>query len=626
MKIHFTGELTEVLEGVKLLSADLGIKSTDDGYPIEVINRQGPLEVRNKNGKAQILFHKRIHFFRGLGLWLQHINQDKEFHITEEPQFETSGAMIDVSRNAVLTVDGIKMLLRQMAVMGLNMVMVYTEDTYEVAETPYFGYMRGKYTDDEIRECDNYAFHLGIEMIPCIQTLAHLKEALKWGYANEIKDTEDILLVGEPKTYEFLKRLIRAASRPYRTKKIHIGMDEALQLGRGKYIEKNGYRNRYKIMNEHLQEVVSITEEYGLQPMIWSDMYFRLASKEGNYYDFDSTLLEEVKQSIPNVKMVYWDYYHEEESFYEGMLNTHKQIVPDPIFAGGLWTWNGISPNYARAFRNTEAALNACKKTGIKEVFATMWGDNGAETPIQTVLPGLQLFAEYAYHQDVSREHLEERFYYCTGCKLDDFYILNQFDEIPGVTQDNLYSSNPSKFLLWQDILVGLFDENIKGFPIATHYSGLVEKLRVAKARNQGMELLFCFYEQLARVLSVKAELGIELKLAYDKVDKPKIKVCQEKLEILKAEVDTLRKKHRDVWFSVNKAFGWEVLDIRYGGLLARLETAQYRLDEWLNNKVPKLEELEEDRLRYDGPEQFPENVTLGRGETYHRIVTASNL
>jgi hypothetical protein len=49
-------------------------------------------------------------------------------------------------------------------------------------------------------------------------------------------------------------------------------------------------------MNEHLQEVVSITEEYGLQPMIWSDMYFRLASKEGNYYDFDSTLLEEVKQ------------------------------------------------------------------------------------------------------------------------------------------------------------------------------------------------------------------------------------------------------------------------------------------------------------------------------------------
>ncbi|MDI2587640.1 beta-N-acetylhexosaminidase [Psychrobacillus sp. NEAU-3TGS] len=576
MKIHFRGDLTEVIEGITILGDDLGIQSAEDGYPIEVINRQGPLVVQNRDGKGQIIFENKIHFFRGLGLWLQHVEKRKEFHLTEEPQFETSGAMVDVSRNAVLTVDGIKMLLRKMAVMGLNMVMVYTEETYEVPGIPYFGYMRGRYTEDEMLECDDYAFHLGIEMIPCIQTLAHLKEALKWGYANDIKDTEDILLVGEPKTYELLKRMIEAAARPYRTKRIHIGMDEALQLGRGKYMEKNGYQNRFEIMNQHLQEVVSITEEYGLEPMIWSDMYFRLASRNGNYYDFNPSLLDQVKQSIPNVKMVYWDYYHAGESFYEGMLNTHKQIVADPIFAGGLWTWNGISPNYARAFKNSEAALSACKKTGVKEVFATMWGDNGAETPIQTALPGLQLFAEHTYHPEVSREHLEERFTYCTGYMLQDFLLLNQLDEIPGVMKDNLYSSNPSKFLLWQDVLVGLFDENIKGLPIAEHYSSLTEQLGEAKVRNQGIDLLFSFYEQLARVLSMKAELGIDLKSAYDEGNKVEVKVCLKKLKNLKVEVDSLRKAHRDVWFSVNKAFGWEVQDIRYGGLLTRIETAEY--------------------------------------------------
>ncbi|MCC3356900.1 beta-N-acetylhexosaminidase [Bacillus sp. REN16] len=622
MELYFTGDVSDVLKGVTILSAELGIKIAEDGYPIEVINRKGPLEVTNK----QIVFEKKIHFFRGLGLWLQHIEKNNEFHLTEVPQFETSGAMIDVSRNAVLTVDGIKMLLRKMSVMGLNMVMVYTEDTYEVPEVPYFGYMRGRYSEEEIRECDDYAFQLGIEMIPCIQTLAHLKEALKWGYANGIKDTDDILLVGEPKTYELLKKLIGAAVRPYRTKRIHIGMDEALQLGRGVYIEKNGYQNRFDIMNRHLQEVVSITDEFGLQPMIWSDMYFRLASQSGNYYDFDKTLLEQVKQSIPNVQMVYWDYYHSDQSFYEGMLNTHKQIVSDPLFAGGLWTWNGISPNYSRAFRNTEAALNACRKTGIKEVFATMWGDNGTETPIQTALPGLQLFAEHTYHQIVSREHLKERFNYCTGSDINDFLLLNQFDEIPGVMEDNLYSSNPSKFLLWQDVLLGLFDENIKGFPIAYHYRGLVEKLRVVKERNQGSKELFHFYEQLAMVLSVKAELGIDVKSAYDNGDKVGIKVCLENLEILKVGIDRLRMAHRDVWFSVNKAFGWEVLDIRYGGILTRIETAEYRLDQWLKGNLTKIEELEENRLRYDGPEQFPENVTLGRGETYNRIVTAGTL
>ena len=620
MRIHFIGDITEVLDGVRILCDDLGLELAEDGYPIEVVNRQGPLVVTNN----QIVFDKKIHFFRGLGLWLQHMESNNEFHLTEEPQFETSGAMIDVSRNAVLTVDGIKMLLRKMAVMGLNMAMVYTEDTYEVPEVPYFGYMRGKYSEQEIRECDEYAYQLGIEMIPCIQTLAHMKEALKWGYANEIKDTDDILLVGEPKTYEFLKKLIEAAVRPYRTKRIHIGMDEALQLGRGRYMEKNGFHNRFEIMNKHLQEVVSITEEFGLKPMIWSDMYFRLASMNGNYYDFDETLLEQVKQSIPNVQMVYWDYYHAEEEFYEGMLNIHKQIVPDPLFAGGIWTWNGISPNYARAFRNSESALNACRKTGIKEVFTTMWGDNGAETPIQTALPGLQLFAEHTYHQEVSREHLEERFYYCTGYQLNDFFLLNQMDEIPGVMKDNLYSSNPSKFLLWQDVLMGLFDENIKGLPIAYHYKGLVEKLKAAKERNLGAENLFRFYEQLAKVLSEKAELGIELKLAYDNSDKTGVKVCIEKVEVLRVEIDALRKTHRDVWFTVNKPFGWEVLDMRYGGLLTRMETAQHRLNQWQDGTISTLAELEEVRLRYDGPEQFPENVTLGRGETYNRIATAS--
>lgn len=626
MKLHFTGDAVEVLEGLGILSAELGIQIKEGGYPIEVMNRKGPLVVENKDGKGQIFFENKIHFFRGIGLWLQHFEGNKEFSLTEVPQFQTSGAMIDVSRNAILTVDGIKMLLRKMALMGLNMVMVYTEDTYEVPDIPYFGYMRGRYSEDEIRECDDYAFRLGIEMVPCIQTLAHLKEALKWGYANDIKDTDDILLVGEPKTYEFLRKLIDAAIRPYRTKRIHIGMDEALQLGRGTYIEKYGYQNRFDIMNGHLKEVLAITEEYELQPMIWSDMYFRLASQNGNYYDFDSSLLEQVKQSIPNVQMVYWDYYHAEASFYEGMLNTHKQIAADPIFAGGLWTWNGISPNYSRAFRNSEAALQACKKTGIKEVFATMWGDNGGETPIQTALPGLQLFAEHTYHKEVTREHLEERFYSCTGSSLNDFMLLNSFDEVPGVMKDNLYSSNPSKFLLWQDVLMGFFDENIKGFPIAEHYSGLLEELWANKGRNQGMESLFCFYEQLAKVLSLKAEWGIGIKSAYDSGDKEVAAHFLAKLEVLKAETDRLRKAHRDVWFSVNKPFGWEVLDIRYGGLLARMETAEHRLQAWIDGSVSKLEELEEKRLRYDGPEQFPDNVTLGRGETYNRIVSAGGI
>ena len=91
-----------------------------------------------------------------------------------------------------------------MAVMGLNGLMMYTEDTYDIEELPYFGYMRGRYTMEELRELDDYGDMFGIEMIACIQTLGHLQHALKWDYAGQIKDHHDILLSGEPQTYEFI--------------------------------------------------------------------------------------------------------------------------------------------------------------------------------------------------------------------------------------------------------------------------------------------------------------------------------------------------------------------------------------------------------------------------------------
>src|SRR5699024_7449669 len=163
-----------------------------------------------------------------------------------------------------------------------------------------------------------------------------------------------------------------------------------------------------------------------------------------------------------------------------------------------------------------EAALTASKKEGIKEVFATMWGDNGAETPLTTSLPVLQLFAEHTYNESVDYDQLKRRFRFCTGAEFDDFMCLNQFDETPGVSQKNLHESNPSKFLLCQDVLLGLYDENIKGLSLVKHYEKTILKLKKDKMNNPRWELLFDFYVQRAVVLSVKADIGIRLKEIYD--------------------------------------------------------------------------------------------------------------
>ena len=60
------------------------------------------------------------------------------------------GAMIDCSRNAVFKPSQVKRFAEIIAKMGYKEFYLYTEDTYEIDGEPYFGYMRGKYSQKEL--------------------------------------------------------------------------------------------------------------------------------------------------------------------------------------------------------------------------------------------------------------------------------------------------------------------------------------------------------------------------------------------------------------------------------------------------------------------------------------------
>src|SRR5699024_5932940 len=102
----------------------------------------------------------------------------------------------------------------------------------------------------------------GIELVPCIQTLAHMRMFLRWPVTEKMRDNGDILLVGEPAVYEFLEDMIRSVRTSFSGRRIHIGMDEAFQLGLGNYLRKNGYQDRTGIMKEHLDRVCEICRKY----------------------------------------------------------------------------------------------------------------------------------------------------------------------------------------------------------------------------------------------------------------------------------------------------------------------------------------------------------------------------
>ncbi|NMA94649.1 MAG: beta-N-acetylhexosaminidase [Clostridiales bacterium] len=638
MKLNFVGNLEELRKGIEIFKERFNFSTGENGILVEVKNGVGNIEVAFEDGKGKIYYRDKIHFFRGLITFMQGLKEGGNFKKIEDIHFDTVGPMFDVSRNRVLTVDSIKDYLVKLAAMGINMMMLYTEDTYTLDDYPYFGYMRGRYSHEELVECDDFADIFGIEVIPCIQTLGHLRHALKWPYASDMKDNQDILLVGEEKTYDFIESMIRASSSAVRSKRIHIGMDEAYDLGLGQYLKKHGYRRRFDIMNEHLDRVLEICDKYELQPMIWSDMYFRLGSKSGAYYDINADIPEDVKKNVPKeVDLVYWDYYNHEEDFYIDFIKEHQTFDNNIVFAGGVWTWYGPTPNFTKTYITTDPALNACKAKGVRDVIATMWGNNGGETNLFAGLPGLQLFAEHTYNEDVDKEAMKERFEFIMGVPMDAMEDLEDLDVIPGLTDYGMYERsnlpsntnppNPTTPLLWQDIMLGLFDKHIEGLELGKHYENVAKNLLSHRDSYPKWHYIFDLPYNIANVLAIKADIGCNMKKAYDNNDRDGLRDIKDNLlpELYK-RIKALRLSHRSQWFKTNKSFGWEVLDIRYGGLLTRIDTAIERIGAYLDGSLNSIEEFEEERLYFTGERQNEKEVLGYWVHQYSRIATVNDI
>ena len=286
-------------------------------------------------------------------------------------------------------------------------------------------------------------------------------------------------------------------------------------------------------------------------------------------------------------------------------MDLHQQLTENVIFAGGIWTWIGFSLAWNKTLITTAAALDTCKKLGVREVFMTVWGDNGTECLANTTLIGCQLFAEHQYSDKLDYEKLKKRFAFCTGGRVEDFENLELLDKTPqneGFEDPSNYNS--SKYLMWQDILTGLCDKNIEGWEIDAHYKKLAETLKPAIERNGQFGGMFEFSYNVANVLSVKSQMGLRLTAAYKAGDKAALKnFADVELPDLKARMRELRRVHMENWFELYKPLGWDIMDMRYGSLFTRIDSAIEEINMYLDGKLDRLEELEEERLAYNGVE-----------------------
>ena len=504
---------------------------------------------------------------------------------------------IEAADSVVANVPTVKKVINYMYLMGYNKLYLGCADTIEVEGEPYFGYMRGRYTPEQIREIDAYCIEKDITFVLNTQTLAHQRVIPAYEKYKKIMDNFDTLLCDDDNTYEFIEKIIKTIAENTSSKIIHLGMDEAFLLGAGNYLKKNGYVNKREIFLRHLKRVCGIAEKYGLECEIWGDMFYHAINSVFTTEDEKQAAIQYYKSQLPsNVKLVYWNYSNKDKASIEDGIDKHKLITDKLAYAATLYRWIGYAPDNQLSLRNAKVICDACDEKGVNELMLTVWADSGGDSSLFSILPAMYVYSEIYYKRATSIKDVDkERFKDIVGIGFDDFLYIDKLNKPYNKKYESV--NNKSFLYLYNDPFIGLFDSMLTD-GLSDAYKRIAKKLKSIDGKE--LSYLFNTLANLALVLADKCDLGKNLRKAYNDKDLDKLYLIANK--VIKRLIKNLKELSNSLevqWEIENKPFGLEIQTARLGALILRLEYVQKTVNRYLKGQIESIAELEEKQLPF---------------------------
>ncbi len=513
----------------------------------------------------------------------------------ERTPLRTLGFMLDCSRYSVVTPAHFTRWLRRAALLGYNQAMLYTEDVYTLPGEPFFGYLRGAYTEAELRDMDACAADLGIELVACIQTLGHLNHALKWPAYAGIRQSPHALRVGAPETYALIDKMLAHWARVFRSRRIHLGMDEATDFVRGRAEPPD------RLFFDHLAKVAALCEKYGLRPMIWSDMVFWVNTPERPLsvaYRNDPPVSDPAALNArlpPALDLVCWHYSPRTPEVYLHCLAKHRALGREPIMASGCHAWGRFwHDQESMTAPRVAACLKACRAFGVRDLLMTLW--TGAEgVDLDSAWAGLAYSAELAFIETPSARRLERRYHAVFGAEYEASVsgALDIWWAGPhGVGAAALFKDDPLQSLLLRALEPAVLRR------IERQYRR--QAARLARWRGQTVAGDMDYVRHLAEFLGRKAGFFLRARSAYRCGAKPALRAARRELPALRRSLDAVRRTFRRMWLRQYKPSGMEIVQTRMAGQAARFEELALRLDEVLAGTVERIPEWDAPAVFHD--------------------------
>lgn len=321
--------------------------------------------------------------------------------INDYPDFPVRGAMIDVSRNKIPSMETLYRYVDFLSSIKINQLQLYMEG-FSFAFPSFREYWKDTtpITGEEIALLDKYCQDRFIELVPNINCFGHMQDWLEkpelkhlaespYGYdciwGNDLPPAT--LNPDDADSIKLAEKIISDISPYFSSGLFNVGLDETMELGQGKSREICEKIGRGKVYFNYLTEIYRLVSKTGRKMMFWGDIII----------DYP----EVIKDLPQNVTLLEWGY--EGNHPFEEHCRIYKEAGVPYYVCPGTSSWLSITGRTENMRLNLLNAAENGLKYGAAGYLITDWGDNGHWQYLPVSYAGFSFGAALAWNYDGNR-------------------------------------------------------------------------------------------------------------------------------------------------------------------------------------------------------------------------------
>ncbi|MEE9404059.1 MAG: family 20 glycosylhydrolase [Algisphaera sp.] len=323
--------------------------------------------------------------------------------IEDWPDFKVRGAMLDVSRDRVPTMETLLENIDRLASWKINQIHLYVEHTIAYQGHEAVWKDSSPLTLEEITILDKHCQSLHIDFVPSQNLFGHLHPWLSTEGYKHLAECPDgwksawgaqysgpfSLNPTDPASLDLVSDLVSQLASCCDSKFFNINCDETFDVGQGKSKAACDEKGRATVYLDFLNEICDQVHQHGKTPLFWGDIVLH-----------HPELIDRVPK---NAVLLNWG-YEANHPYMEQTRKFHEAGVRQYV-CPGTSTWRSLTGRHDNAIENLRSAAEAGLKYNAEGYLITDWGDHGHWHPFVFSWPGLAYGAAVSWSYNTNAAH-----------------------------------------------------------------------------------------------------------------------------------------------------------------------------------------------------------------------------